>query len=1525
MKYAAVNIQGNILTSEILEKIRTEDFRYQKPLDFGFEPTASLKDEISLAYSVATSHWKAFQHKREKLRDNETGTTDTRRAWMIPLLQLLGFDISVANAEIINGKSYAISHRATNLDGFPVHLVGINQFLDKRADSGGARLSPHALGQEYLNNHEHLYALVSNGKYLRLLRDATLLSRLSFVEFDLEQIMEENLYAEFALMFRLLHASRMPQKIEEGPDSKMEFYHVEALASGSRIRERLSMAVEVSIKDLANGLMKHPSNKQLRDAVKEDKIKAKDYYLYNLRTIYRILFLLVIEDRKLIYPEKVDEELARKQKIYYDFYSLQRLTNLAEKLVYVDPKKTDLWDSLLTIFSLFEYKEYGDKLGIAPLGSGIFHPDSLGKIRDQKLDNETLLKVLRCLVSFENENKQRVRVNYADLDVEEFGSVYEGLLEYEPKFEEQLGLPVFTFVEGDERSSSGSHYTPEELVKPLIDHSLQYQIEDKLKEDDPEKGLLSLTVCDVACGSGHILLSAARRIGFELAKERSGEDQPTPSLLRIAIRDVIKNCIYGVDLNPLAVELCKVALWLEAHEPGEPLNFLDHHIKCGNAIVGLAHFEELKNGIATEAFITLPGDDKDVAATFRKANTEQRKTKGQLSLHDLNKVETEVKDIQQEFTSFLKMPEHTPKQIEAKTKAYENLISGKKWFRVKELADLQVAQFFIPKTEEIREKLTTEAKYQNYLNSGAQIQDRGASMAMATEKRFFHWFLEFPEVFGSGGFDCILGNPPYLGGNKVSKRYGFRFSNYFHSTFLIDGSVDLIVYFLHRIFSNIKSEGALSLITVQSVREGVSRKQGLFKLLNNGLILNFSSSDVKWPGKANTLVNLITGFKKRNKKFKICNGKSAESINSYLVDDIRSLEPFKLSFNKNISFQGVALGGNGFLMPKEEGLKILNSNPEFQSVLKRFLIGDDINSDWQLEPSRMVIDFSNLTEKEAQEYPELYEKVKNLVYPERRNNKRLARRKYWYHFAEKATGLFKSIDKCKTYLVTGKTSKYLSFVQLQEKDLVLDQSLTVIAIDGLSFLPILQSDIHLHWARKYSTSQGGTPRYNPSDSFQNYPLPDISSSTLIQNLETVAEKYLDLRGEILSQTKLGLTKLYNQFHNSELIKNVNNLPDKDFIKLYGKETWSLFNHLEIKKQGSISFENAVMLILELREIHKEIDSLTLQLYGWNDLKLFHDFYEVDYLPESDRVRYSIHPDARKEILKRLLKLNHERFEEEAAQGLHKKKEVEAYFSQKAEEIPDGIAVNFSKKKSRRKKVTKKIAKSNTVQKELFTEETSKIMKEFGLHDGIYTIRDVATIINKSTDRVRRWFLNLAQINYEGLDDSSQKDIEQRRISFHGLIELVIIGELLDNNFKIRKIFKAREDLAARTGKTYPFATNDVHTLLNASGSDITWDFPDGNITLDGKGQFNIEIVREFFRDIEFDTSGIAQRIIPSKGLGKVEITPKRAGGKPSIISQQGVQVETIVRYYDGPESIDDIISDYGISEEDINAALAYQS
>ncbi|SMC95748.1 Eco57I restriction-modification methylase domain-containing protein [Chryseobacterium sp. YR221] len=878
MKLTTINIQGNIFTSEILEKIRQDDISFQKPQDFGLKPNEQVRDEISNAWSLLNTHWQIFKQKKNAFSETDKGISETRKYWIVPLLNLLGYQVAFSNAEIVNGKSFAVSYRASNKDDFPIHIVGSEQSMDKKAENG-PRLSPHSLIQEYINSTEHIYGFVTNGNHFRVLRDATRLSRLSYLEFNLEQMMEEGHYAEFAIFYRLLHSSRINDKKEDGKDSILEFYHNDSLASGSRIRERLSLAVEQSIITLANGLLSQQENFELRNTIEEGKLSAKEYYLHILRSVYRILFLLVIEERNLIYKENLTESEKKFKDIYYQYYSIQRLTYLVNKSLYIDPKKTDLWQSLLTTFRLFEDSHYGKELGIDALGSGIFNQHAIGSIEKTILNNKYVLNVFKYLVTFENENQQTIRVNYADLDVEEFGSVYEGLLEFEPVIENG----EFRFKQGNDRSASGSHYTPEELVKPLITHSLDHIIANKLRESDPEKALLSITVCDVACGSGHILLSAARKIGFELARLRSNEDQPTPSVLRTAIRDVIKNCIYGVDLNPLAVELCKVALWLEAHDPGEPLNFLDHHIKNGNAIIGLARYENLHEGIASEAFKTLAGDDKAIASALKKRNDTERKL--QISeLFDLNTVDTDFTDIQKSMEQFNQLPEHTSEQIAQKSKMYYDLTNGKKWYRLKQLADLQVAQFFIPKTVENKDKLTTYSQYKTYLNSGAQILDRGISMVIAEQKKFFHWFLEFPEVFQNGGFDCILGNPPFLGGQKLSGNYGTNFLEYIKYTYRPIGAVDLVTYFFRRIFDVIKINGFQSLISTNTIAQGSAREGGLDVICSSNGVINHAIRSMKWPGQAAVEVSLITIHKGEWKDKIILDNKAVERITSYLDD-----------------------------------------------------------------------------------------------------------------------------------------------------------------------------------------------------------------------------------------------------------------------------------------------------------------------------------------------------------------------------------------------------------------------------------------------------------------------------------------------------------------------------------------------------------------------------------------------------------------------------------------------------------------
>ena len=292
-----------------------------------------------------------------------------------------------------------------------------------------------------------------------------------------------------------------------------------------------------------------------------------------------------------------------------------------------------------------------------------------------------------------------IRVNYAALNVEEFGSVYEGLLEYQPVFltpPSVIEPPRLRLQEGDQRAATGSHYTPDDLVQPLIKHALDYLIADRLKAPDPEKALLDLRVADIACGSGHILLAAARRIATELAIVRTGEEQPSPVAFRGAMRDVIRHCIYGVDLNPLAVELCKVALWLEAHNPGEPLNFLDHHIKCGNAIVGFVQREEAERGVPDEAFKTLPGDDKDTAALSESAT---RKTQGgnatAISLSPA--LQQQLDDILRGWDELNRLPERTPDEIEAKKTRYLAFSQSQDAWLLYQIAAIPIAQFYLPK------------------------------------------------------------------------------------------------------------------------------------------------------------------------------------------------------------------------------------------------------------------------------------------------------------------------------------------------------------------------------------------------------------------------------------------------------------------------------------------------------------------------------------------------------------------------------------------------------------------------------------------------------------------------------------------------------------------------------------------------------------------------------------------------------------------------------------------------------------
>lgn len=1313
MKYTSINIQGNLISEEILHKVEEADAQGQLVKDFGFEPGINLRNEIEYAWSRIKLDWKHFFDRTEKLPPSDPYGTTLSRKWMVSFFSTLGYDLTLQKASLQgdNQQLYSISHICDQLDGLPVHIVGFydpshpnKNTLDIRSSGGTSRLSPHSTIQEYLNVSEHLYAMATNGLILRLVRDSGRLVKMTYIEFDLKRLLEDDKYSEFTLLYRLLHASRFPKSTQDAEQCFLEKYYQDSIESGNRIRDGLSDAVRGSLVSLGNGLLEHPENDELREKITSGRPDAREFYHQLLRLIYRLLFLMVTEERDLVFSELQEENResntddflkgikrpSRKQKeIYYNFYSLVRLRKLSQKRYLLESQYSDLWQGLLQAFALFESGGTGRKLGIQALGSELFSHNAMPDITSSKVNNRILLKCIKSLNEFEDEKHNLSFINYRALDVEELGSVYEGLLELEPVFEWENGKPRFTFKKGSERRSSGSHYTPEDLVKPLIQHSLEYLIEDRVidfykgKANNTEtiKKLLDLKICDVACGSGHILLSAARRIALEVARVETGEQQPNPTSFRHALKEVIKNCIYGVDKNPLAVELCKVALWLESHNPGEPLSFLDHRIKCGDAIVGLAHREELQRGIANEVYQKLPGDDKEITSTFLNKNKQERILREksgqvvQLTTETDHKLMEQVKELNRLIENFSKLPETTPEEIEKKEKAYRILINSESLKRLKILADLQIMPFFLPRIEKNKEFMVTDAQYLRYLRGEIKIPTELEMKAIeiGVAYSFFHWFLEFPEVIQNGGFDCILGNPPFLGGQKITGTFGDNYLACIKYEYYPIGAVDLVTYFFRRIFSIIKIGGFQSLISTNTIAQGKSREDGLDVIHKNGGIINHAIKSIKWPGAAAVEVSLVSITKQSWSGKYFLNGKEVKTITPYLDDAETKTNPFQLKANSGKSFQGSIVLGKGFVLEPSEAKSLIVKNLKNKDVLYPYLNGDDLNNDPTQAPSRWVINFFDWEEDFCENnYPDCFEIVAKLVKPARAlilENKfkegkpagvhdHRAVDEYWRYLWPRPE-LYNAIKNYYRVLVTARVSKYVSVGYVNSSTVFMDKVVSF-AFENEMYLSILQSSFHNDWSWKYSSTLGtGTINFSPSDCFQTYPFPQSLTLNQKQQLETIGKTYDEHRKRLMLNMQLGLTKTYNAFHAGEISEvlfsaDMSKINKKTIEKQFGKEVWNLWNHLQ-KTEKTCTFEEAVTGIIKLRGLHIEMDNAVLEAYGWQDIDLKHDFYEVDYLPENDRIRFTIHPDARKEVLKRLLDLNHKIHEEEVKAGLWDKK------------------------------------------------------------------------------------------------------------------------------------------------------------------------------------------------------------------------------------------------------------------------------
>jgi Eco57I restriction-modification methylase len=765
MARVAITVEGGLIGSDLIEQIAAtpQHVPGQRPTDFGLD--SRLSEEIQKAFSDASIHWNAFNARLA--RGKESATTITRETWVLPLLEELGFTLAFQRAAAAaGGGTFMLSHRlGTDPAAPPVHIVSNEQELDRRGD---AARSPHALVQDYLNRSDALWGIVTNGMTLRLLRNTVRFSKPSFIEFDLEAIFKGNLYSEFVLFFRLVHATRLPRGAGDAHECWLEKYYQQGIEQGGRVRERLRDGVQEALQILGTGLLAHPESGSLRDKFASGHIDKVEFYRQLLRLIYRLLFLMVAEERRLLFVR--DSTIADRQDVYDRWYSIERLRRRADGRFFEDTH-SDLWEGLKQTFRLFEDTSHASQLGLTALDGELFGRLACGDLIDSggrpgpKLHNDRLLSAIWQLSTFEDSGGRRKhgvrrRVNFAGLDVEELGSVYESLLDYHPEVTIDGERSKFELVAGTERKSTGSYYTPPELVRELIKSALEPVIEERLAKaatrDEKERALLALKICDPASGSGHFLLAAARRLGRELARVRSGEAEPNPADYRRAIRDVIRRCIYAVDKNPLAVDLCKVALWIEGHEPGLPLSFLDHHVKCGDSLVGVFDLDVLRAGVPDDAYKPVTGDERAVASEIKKRNRADAKALFRHSIQD------SIDRIAGAFAAISDLSETTPDEVQAKEAAYGRLLQGDEWERARWACDLWTAAFFAPLTTDGAAAVPT-TRHVWEAAGGRSPQGRLAGLAteLAGRQLFFHWAIEFPEVFASGGFDVLLGNPPW--------------------------------------------------------------------------------------------------------------------------------------------------------------------------------------------------------------------------------------------------------------------------------------------------------------------------------------------------------------------------------------------------------------------------------------------------------------------------------------------------------------------------------------------------------------------------------------------------------------------------------------------------------------------------------------------------------------------------------------------------------------------------------------------
>jgi len=758
---------------------------------------------------------------------------------------------------------------------------------------------------------------------------------------------------------------------------------------------------------------------------------------------------------------------------------------------------------------------------------------------------------------------------------------------------------------GVTRRATGTHYTPRSLTEPVVQHTLEPLVYIGVAEGLPREAwklrsaaeILAIKVCDMAMGSAGFLVQADRYLAERLmeawAIASEGGIQITPDgmpskglpgetllpkdedeRMILARRLVADRCLYGVDKNPLAVEIAKLSLWLTTMAKGRPFSFLDHALKCGDSLVGASADDFLRwaHGYQNSAMTLF---DEQLRLQLETARQKRRELEA-----------FEVKDVRDSELKAALLKEADAAMAHVKRGC--DLLTGARLLGLsdREIEELQLGLLFPYMAGEL----------DGVVDAGKH-PDAARALNVAKKERVFHWEFEFPEVFEKGGFGAFVGNPPYLHGSRISSYFGASYFSCIQNIYSgVLGKSDFCIYFMRQAFKLLERKGCLGLVMTNSIVEGVNLLSGLQFIVDNAGIIYRAYTNRLWTGSASVFVTEIYLSKNSQLKIaKVLNNSVVDNINSRLAAEI-SMQPHELQNNLDWSIKGSELVGD-FFVSKEQRDYILAKEPRYANVIKPFMGGQKFVSENNPIPDRFVIFLGDMPLKDAElNYPVAVNILRERFFTNEKPNENMPPRKNWWLFHRSKQALYEKSEKLRFILLRPYTSN-MSWFEFAPTDWVISNSLVAILSDDIKVWAVLNSSIHEEHAVAYASRMKTDLRYTPSTCFGYFPFPKE-----MVGLEKIGETYHEHRRQIMLARQEGLTSTYNRFHNPK--------------------------------------ESAADIV-RLRELHVEMDRAVASAYGWDDLELGHGFQET-----AQGVRFTVSESARREVLSRLLKLNHERWEEE---------------------------------------------------------------------------------------------------------------------------------------------------------------------------------------------------------------------------------------------------------------------------------------